>query len=327
MRQSVSYVGAATIKPKTIKPTMTSLLQPIPQHDAPYVPGSPVYKPNSPAHNPINEARLKRFSIQLSPTKPTKLTKTQERETAKQAKIQERETAKLAKIQERENAKQAKIQERENAKLAKIQERENAKLAKIQERENDKQAKLERKARIIALKKQAIKQARVTARMFARYKLMENRRHRRLGQEIERQQERERYQLEERERIQRIIDRNNYQQIQEREINIQERPSMPVDIVQREIAKDRQNSRKTQNQLVCAERAFGEDTCPICLDAIGQTNFMVLRCGHQTCSDCIIQNIQRVRGMNCPVCREQIGVRVKGWLPALEDYTVVEVLE
>jgi len=317
---------------------MTSLLQPIPQHDAHYDPGSPVYKPNSPAYNPIKKARIKRFSIQLSPTKPTKLTKTQERETAKQAKIQERETAKQAKIQERETAKQAKIQERENAKqakiqelknakLAKIQELKNAKLAKIQERENDKQAKLERKARIIASKKQAKKQARVTARIFARYKLMENRRHRRLGREIERQQERERYQLEERERIQRIIDRNNYQQIQEREINIQERPSMPVDIVQREIAKDRQNSRKTQNQLVCAERAFGEDTCPICLDDIGQTNFMVLRCGHQTCSDCIIQNIQRVRGMNCPVCREQIGVRVKGWLPALEDYTVVEVLE
>jgi hypothetical protein len=322
---------------------MTSLLQPIPQHDAPYVPGSPVYKPNSPAHNPINEARLKRFSIQLSPTKPTKLTKTQERETAKQAKIQERETAKQAKIQEREtakqakiqereNAKQAKIQERENAKQAKIQERENAKLAKIQERENDKQAKLERKARIIALKKQAIKQARVTARIFTRYNLMENRRHRRLGREIERQQERERYQLEERERIQRIIERQR-RDIQERPSmerqrrDIQERPSMPVDIVQREIAKDRQNSRKTQNQLVCAERAFGEDTCPICLDDIGQTNFMVLRCGHQTCSDCIIQNIQRVRGMNCPVCREQIGVRVRGWLPALEDYTVVEVIE
>ena len=312
MRQSVSYVGAASIKP-----TMTSLLIPTTQHDAPYVPGSPVYKPNSPAYNPIKKARIKRFSIQLSPTKPTKLTKTQERETAKQAKIQEREAAKQAKIQERETAKQAKIQERENAKQA-----------KIQERENDKQAKLERKARIIALKKQAIKQARVTARMFARYKLMENRRHRRLGREIERQQERERYQLEERERIQRIIDRNNYQQIQEREINIQERPSMPVDIVQREIAKDRQNSRKTQNQLVCAERAFGEDTCPICLDAIGQTNFMVLRCGHQTCSDCIIQNIQRVNGMNCPVCREQIGVRVKGWLPALENFEViVEVIE
>jgi DNA repair exonuclease SbcCD ATPase subunit len=286
---------------------MTSLLQPIPQHDAPYVPNSPT----GPAYNPIKDARIKRFSIQLSPTKPTKL-----------AKIQERETAKLAKIQERENAKQAKIKERENAKVA-----------KIQERENDKQAKRERKARIIALKKQAIKQARVTARIFTRYNLMENRRHRRLGREIERQQERE--------RIQRIIEIER-QQIQEREINIlpsrmrelerqrrdiQERPSMPVDIVHREIAKDRQNARKTQNQLVCAERAFGEDTCPICFDDIGKTNFMVLRCGHQTCSDCIIQNIQRVRGMNCPVCREQIGVRVKGWLPALEGYDVVEVID
>jgi hypothetical protein len=80
----------------------------------------------------------------------------------------------------------------------------------------------------------------------------------------------------------------------------------------------RDETHTNQNQLICADHAFAQDECPICMETIGETNVMILRCGHKTCSDCIIETIQLIGGMKCPTCREQIGVRVSNWIPPFE---------
>ena len=88
-----------------------------------------------------------------------------------------------------------------------------------------------------------------------------------------------------------------------------------VNPIQELINKDLNGCNKTLDQLICCETAYKEDECPICFETIGETNNMILRCGHQVCGDCIIHHLQMVGGMKCPVCREQVGVRVKDWIP------------
>jgi hypothetical protein len=77
---------------------------------------------------------------------------------------------------------------------------------------------------------------------------------------------------------------------------------------------DLRNDSRTQEQLTCSTTAFQTDECPICLEDLGETNCMVLRCGHKTCGDCILRHFQGVGGRKCPVCRDQYAVRVKGWI-------------
>ena len=85
---------------------------------------------------------------------------------------------------------------------------------------------------------------------------------------------------------------------------------------QEAINRDRIGATKTNIlQLVSNERAFTQDECPVCFDNIGETNQTILRCGHQLCTDCIFHNLQTIGGTKCPVCREQICVRVNGWMP------------
>jgi hypothetical protein len=83
----------------------------------------------------------------------------------------------------------------------------------------------------------------------------------------------------------------------------------------RAIRRDRNGASKTQDQLIIVEKAFHADNCPICFNDITETNVMTLRCGHQTCGDCLFHHFQTVGGTKCPVCREQYVVRVKGWKP------------
>ena len=83
----------------------------------------------------------------------------------------------------------------------------------------------------------------------------------------------------------------------------------------RAIRRDRNGASKTQDQLIMVEKAFHADDCPICFNDITETNVMTLRCGHQTCGDCLFHHFQTVGGTKCPVCREQYVVRVKGWKP------------
>jgi hypothetical protein len=90
---------------------------------------------------------------------------------------------------------------------------------------------------------------------------------------------------------------------------------------QEAINRDRAGATKTNIlELVSNQHAFKQDECPICFDPIGETNQTILRCGHQLCTDCIFHNIQTIGGTKCPVCREQICVRVNGWVPPQRTY-------
>ena len=89
----------------------------------------------------------------------------------------------------------------------------------------------------------------------------------------------------------------------------------PVNPTQELINKDKIDCNKKQENLVCVDNAFEMSDCPVCFDELGNTNKMVLRCGHTVCGDCITNHMQRVGGLKCPVCRVQYGVRVKGWQP------------
>ena len=82
----------------------------------------------------------------------------------------------------------------------------------------------------------------------------------------------------------------------------------------RQTTTDLENESRTQEQLTCTTTAFQTDECPICFEDLGETNCMVLRCGHKTCGDCILRHFQSVGGRKCPVCRDQYAVRIKGWL-------------
>ena len=81
------------------------------------------------------------------------------------------------------------------------------------------------------------------------------------------------------------------------------------------IRRDCNGASKTQDQLIIVKKAFHAEDCPICFNGIKETNVMTLRCGHQTCGDCLFHHFQTIGGTKCPVCREQYVVRVEGWKP------------
>lgn len=69
-----------------------------------------------------------------------------------------------------------------------------------------------------------------------------------------------------------------------------------------------------------ASKIIDCDESPICMEPLGQTNIVVLRCGHKTCGDCIFHHFQRSGGSSCPSCRQDFAVRVPGWTPPAPVY-------
>lgn len=69
-----------------------------------------------------------------------------------------------------------------------------------------------------------------------------------------------------------------------------------------------------------ASKIIDCDECPICMEPLGQTNIVVLRCGHKTCGDCIFHHFQRSAGTSCPSCRQDFAVRLPGWNPPAPVY-------
>ncbi len=47
-----------------------------------------------------------------------------------------------------------------------------------------------------------------------------------------------------------------------------------------------------------------EETCPICLDTLGNTNLFITECGHKFHANCMISSL-RVNG-KCPCCRQKV---------------------
>lgn len=45
------------------------------------------------------------------------------------------------------------------------------------------------------------------------------------------------------------------------------------------------------------------DACPICYIEFSNNNFLITKCGHKFCGDCIFQHFQNNNGHKCPLCR------------------------
>tara|TARA_B110000879_G_scaffold5481_1_gene7263 strand:+ start:305 stop:1207 length:903 start_codon:yes stop_codon:yes gene_type:complete len=60
---------------------------------------------------------------------------------------------------------------------------------------------------------------------------------------------------------------------------------------------------------ILRETAIETDDCPICLDTLGDTAKVILRCGHQLCTTCMLTQTLRaatatnMRECQCPICR------------------------
>ena len=50
------------------------------------------------------------------------------------------------------------------------------------------------------------------------------------------------------------------------------------------------------------------ESCPICIESIGERNYIVPSCGHKVCVNCFVKNMTMNRGTGClcSLCREQI---------------------
>jgi hypothetical protein len=57
------------------------------------------------------------------------------------------------------------------------------------------------------------------------------------------------------------------------------------------------------NARTCNESA----SCPICMASLSKNkNYIVLVCGHEFCSSCILHNVGQALSDKCPLCRTQI---------------------
>ena len=74
--------------------------------------------------------------------------------------------------------------------------------------------------------------------------------------------------------------------------------------------------------LILKENAIEATECPICMEELGSTNKVILRCGHQFCGDCLFTHLQKEKGSDCPCCRAEYVVRPLGWLPPRVARTV-----
>ena len=274
-----------------------------------------------------------------------KQAKIAEREAVKQAKIAEREAAKQAKIAEREAAKQAKIAERDAEKEALKKRRERVREIKLLYKFQVIQTKK------LLRKYRRDEEERIFTERIVQEAEARQQREREAAQQREREAARAMIRTRQSRAEQRaeeqyiaarlhsmnvagtisILDRQPTGQLPERLTRGLPEPRSPpnppprrannyvhyrsVNPIQELINKDLIDCKKKQGELGCNEDAFESSECPICFDELGNTNKMILRCGHTLCGDCIINHMQRVGGMKCPVCRIQYGVRVKGWQP------------
>ena len=56
------------------------------------------------------------------------------------------------------------------------------------------------------------------------------------------------------------------------------------------------------------ENNIGHNDCPICMECMGDRNYIVPVCGHKICVNCFVTNIStnRKNGCLCSLCREKI---------------------
>tara|TARA_B110000503_G_C6975745_1_gene341086 strand:- start:60 stop:806 length:747 start_codon:yes stop_codon:yes gene_type:complete len=243
-------------------------------------------------------------------------------------------------MQERMQAKEAKVQASLLAKEAKLQAREAIKQARVAERE----ALRKRKERVNEIKRLYKIQAHRTENILIMQRYAET--NRLAAEERARRLLEERYMRRERREngldsswvrqadgrwvirqnpvpvpVQARVPRTNpvrsyaNQRGPARHQRVNARRMTAVNPVQELINNDQIECNKTHAELTKTETAVELTDCPICFDELGNTNKMVLRCGHTFCGDCIMEHMPRVGGLKCPVCRAQYGVRINGWVP------------
>ena len=306
-----------------------------------------VIKPMCLSKAEAKEAKLQAKEAKLQERVQAKEAMLQERVQAKEARLQANVQAKEAMLQERVQAKEAKmlekLQERVVAKQAKIQERVVAKQAKIQEIEVLKK----RKERVKEIKKRQRQQVIITEHNFRLYREREREIASARREAARRERETEERHLREEAAAVVARENTNRARIEREERHMRRLRGMVLDAdltdsphqeiivgrnrnrrreyqqrgavnpMQELINQDQTECNKTREELTLAENAFEVTNCPVCFDELGNTNQMTLRCGHKFCGDCIMEHMQRVGGMKCPICREQYGVRVNRWAPPL----------
>lgn len=70
--------------------------------------------------------------------------------------------------------------------------------------------------------------------------------------------------------------------------------------IEMERDKERENNNNNKN--------MNENDCPICLENMGDNNYIVPSCGHKICMNCFIKNLKHnnVMSKNCCLCRKII---------------------
>ena len=255
----------------------------------PYAPGSPDYPPpGSPDYPPPGSPAIKNTKEVKTAAAVKKEAKVREMAAKKEAKAR-----KMAENKQRKSAEGARkkvlTELKKNQKILRLAaEKEEKKQARIAERQARREQQLaERHARIIAQREAA-----------------------RAAHQVRLAEERAAYEARRAAQNDPAIREQNARRVEEtrnRQIRMMSRCLSDT-------TTDLRNASRTQQQLTCATTAFQADECPICLEDLGETNCMVLRCGHKTCGDCILRHFQSVGGRKCPVCRDQYAVRVKGWI-------------
>ena len=82
------------------------------------------------------------------------------------------------------------------------------------------------------------------------------------------------------------------------------------------VEQEQRRQRQAEERLCeVKEKVIEASECPICMDELGETNKVILRCGHQLCGDCIFKHVQNARGTQCPCCRAEYTYRPSGWVP------------
>tara|TARA_E500000331_G_C17232757_1_gene703400 strand:- start:579 stop:1730 length:1152 start_codon:yes stop_codon:yes gene_type:complete len=134
------------------------------------------------------------------------------------------------------------------------------------------------------------------------------------------QQARERQIEQERIRQERRAAREEQYEIERRRHRERQNQRME-ELRAREAEVYRKLEEKKQN-LIFKEKAIEATECPICMEELGGTNKVILRCGHQFCGDCLFTHLQKEKGSDCPCCRAEYVVRPLGWLPPRVARTV-----
>ena len=88
----------------------------------------------------------------------------------------------------------------------------------------------------------------------------------------------------------------------------QARPQAPQQARPQAPQRARPTKKKTCPELSeKRDKVIETESCPICMDTMGETDITVLRCGHTFCSHCVLSHTLRCAmklvDCSCPVCR------------------------